>query len=114
MDNFQMPELAIGDMVLFYDNPFSPQDASMGWISSKPGTQTVKILVWGENTGFVEKQSVRHKDDPFWKTSETASAWGKWGAFDIHPNTRALKELQAMLTKAKIDAAKNNKKVEAA
>jgi hypothetical protein len=112
MENFHMPELAVGDMVIWYSNPMSPQDGAMGWISSKPGTQTVKVLIWAEEAGFVEKPSVRHRDDPFWKTNETASAWGKWGCFDLHPNTKALKEMQTLLTKSKIEAAK--KKAEAA
>lgn len=106
MAGFQMPDLFVGDLVLWYSNPMSPQDPAMGWISSKPGTQTVKILVWAEDAGFVEKPSVRHKDDPFWKESETAQAWGQWGCFDLHPSTKSLKELQALLTKTKIEAAK--------
>jgi hypothetical protein len=110
MENFQLPELAVGDMVLFFDNPFSPQEGSMGWVASKPGTQTISVLVYAQNTGLVEKPSVRHADDPFWRTSETAQAWGKWGCFRVHPNTIALKEIHALLTKAKIDAAKNSKK----
>ena len=98
----------------FYDNPFSPRDGIMGWVASKPGTQTIKILVWAENAGLVEKPSVRHKDDPFWRESETAQQWQRWGCFDLHPNTRALKELQVLLTRTKIEAAKASKKAEAA
>lgn len=103
---FSMPDLGVGDMVVWYSNPFGPQDPVMGWVSRKPGAQTINILVWAEDAGFVEKPSVRHVDDPFWKESDTASAWGKWGCFDLHPNTKALKELQALLTKQKIEAAK--------
>jgi hypothetical protein len=114
MDNFQMPELTVGDMVLFFDNPFSPQEGSMGWVASKPGTQTISVLVYAQNTGLVEKPSVRHADDPFWKNSETAAAWGRWGCFRVHPSTTAIKEIHALLTKSKIEAARNNKKVEAA
>ena len=106
MADFTMPELSPGDMVLWYSDPFSPQDPAMGWISSKPGTQTVKILVWAEEAGFVEKPSVRHADDPFWRESETAASWGKWGSFREHPSTLMLKELKTLLTKAKVEAAK--------
>ena len=104
--DFSLPELGVGDMVLWFSNPVNPQDPVMGWVSRKPGSQTINILVWAEDAGFVEKPSVRHVDDPFWKESDTASAWGKWGAFALHPSTKALKELQALLTKQKIDAAK--------
>jgi len=108
MSAFQMPALGVGDMVLFYDNPYTTDHPVMGWVSSKPGVQTIKILVWAEEAGFVEKPSVRHREDPFWRESETAQAWQKWGAFDLHPSTKALKELNALLTKQKIEAAKKS------
>jgi hypothetical protein len=106
MADFKMPEVGIGDLVLFYDNPFAPDAHSMGWVSAKPGVQTIKVLIFAAEAGFVEKPSVRHADDPFWRESETAQAWGRWGCFKLHPSTIALKELQTLLTKAKIDAAK--------
>lgn len=99
-------DLNVGDMVVWYSNPFAPQDPVMGWVSRRPGVQTINILVWAEDAGFVEKPSVRHVSDPFWKESDTAASWGKWGAFDLHPSTKALKELQSVLTKTKIEAAK--------
>lgn len=106
MPDFKMPDLVVGDMVLFYSNPFSPQDPSMGWVTKKPGAQAITVLVYAEEAGFVEKPSVRHRDDPFWKESDTAVAWGKWGCFELHPQTKALKELQTLITKQKIGAAK--------
>jgi hypothetical protein len=104
--SFEMPELAVGDMVVWYSNPFAPQDPVMGWVSRKPGSQAINILVWAEDAGFVEKPSVRHMNDPFWRESDTAAAWGKWGSFDLHPSTKALKELHGLLTRQKIEAAK--------
>jgi hypothetical protein len=106
MSDFKMPEVGIGDLVLFYDNPFSPDSHAMGWVSSKPGTQTIKVLIYAEEAGFVEKPSVRHVNDPFWRESETAQAWGRWGCFSVHPNTQMLKELRELLTKAKLDKAR--------
>jgi hypothetical protein len=106
MPDFQMPDLIVGDMVLFHSDPFNPGDPIMGWVSRRPGKQAINILVWAEDAGFVEKPSVRHKDDPFWRESETAAQWGKWGSFELHPQTKALKELSAMLTKTKIEMAK--------
>ena len=114
MANFQSPDLMVGDLVLWYSNPFSPQDAAMGWISSKPGTQTVKILIWAEEAGFVEKPSVRHKEDPYWVESPMASSTQRWGCYELHPSTKALKEIQSLLTKQKIEAAKGAKKPDAA
>lgn len=106
---FQMPDLVVGDMVLFHNDPHSKnaEDAAMGWISQRPGASTVTLLVWAPNTGFVEKPSVRHVDDPFWRESETAAQWLRWGCFELHPSTKALKELKTLLTRAKLEAAKS-------
>lgn len=106
MPDFRVPDLTVGDMVLWYSNPFSPQDPAMGWVAKKPGHQTAHLLIWAEDAGFVEKPSVRHRDDPFWRESDTAAAWGKWGCYELHPNSKALKEIQSLLTKTKIEAAK--------
>jgi hypothetical protein len=106
MPDFKAPDLSVGDMVLWYSNPFSPQDPSMGWVSRKPGSTTITILVYADEAGFVEKPSVRHIHDPFWKESESAAAWGKWGAYSAHPSTELLKELKTLVTKSKIESAK--------
>lgn len=105
---FQMPDLVVGDMVLFHNNPQNRDinQAAMGWVSQRPGVSTISVLIWAPNTGFVEKPSVRHADDPFWKESEMAASWAKWGCFELHPNTKALKELKAIITRQKVEAAK--------
>lgn len=103
---FKQPEVMVGDMVLYYANPIHKQDAYMGWVCRKPGLNAISILVWSEGTGFVEKQSVRHADDPFWKDNENSAAWHKWGCYELHPQTKALKEVTAMLTQMKVRAAK--------
>ena len=109
MSDFKMPDVGIGDLVLFYDNPFSPEAHSMGWVSTKPGVATIKVLIFAEEAGFIEKPSVRHKLDPFWKTSETAQAWGRWGCWELHPQTVMLKELKELVTKAKLEKARQAK-----
>lgn len=106
MPDFRVPDLTVGDMVLWYSNPFSPQDPAMGWVAKKPGATTITILVYAEDSGLIEKPSVRHVDDPFWKESESASAWGKWGCYRAHPSTDLLKELKSLLTKQKVEAAR--------
>lgn len=109
MTSFEMPEVGIGDMVLWYSDPVNRGESNMGWICKRPGSTTVSVLVWAENTGFVEKPSVRHKDDPFWKESETAASWQRWGCWDLHPHTEATKQVQALLTKMKVQAAGQKK-----
>jgi len=106
MSDFKAPEVIVGDLVFWYSDPVNPQSPSMGWISKKPGVNTVNILVWGESTGFVEKPSVRHRDDPFWKESESAASWQRWGCWEQHPQTIALKNVDVVLTKLKVQAAK--------
>ena len=69
----------------------------------------MNCLVWAPNTGFVEKASVRHKDDPFWRESETAAAWAKWGCYEIHPDAIAMRELKPLMTRLKLEAAKTKK-----
>jgi hypothetical protein len=59
----------------------------------------------------VEKKSVRHKDDPFWRESEMAGNWAKWGCFTLHPTTETLKEIKGLLTKLKLDAARSDEPV---
>jgi hypothetical protein len=82
----------------------------MGWVIERPGRESISILVFSQTAGFVEKKSVRHKDDPFWRESEMSGNWQHWGAWTYHSSTEMLKELRAMLTKAKIEAAKKGGK----
>lgn len=100
MSTFVQPSLVVGDRVLFYDNPQNPQKPCFGFVSRKPGVTTISILVYGGDVGFIEKPSVRHKDDPFWQTQESGN-WGKWGCYEIHPESKLLAEIQQLLTKAK-------------
>lgn len=110
MTDFSVPEVQVGDMVLWYPDPVNKSDGSMGWICKKPGATTVSILVWAENTGFVEKPSVRHRHDPFWKESELANSWQRWGCWELHPHTDAIKQIQPLITKMKVQAASGQKK----
>lgn len=100
MSTFVQPSLIVGDRVLFYDKPQNPQKPCFGFVSRKPGVSTISILVYGGDVGFIEKPSVRHKDDPFWQTQESGN-WGKWGCYEIHPESKLLAEIQQLLAKAK-------------
>jgi hypothetical protein len=99
-------DLNLADLVLWHDDPFSTASPpSVGWVLQK-GRETISILVFSENSGFVEKKSVRHRDDPFWRESELATNWTQWGCFSVHPTTELLRELKPFLTKMKVDAAR--------
>jgi len=109
---WQPPDVSTGTMILWHNNPFhmDPSQASMGWVCQTPGYTTINCLIWTASSGFVEKSSVRHKDDPFWKESETAAAWQKWGCYEVHPDSIAIKELRAIITKLKLEAAAKSEK----
>jgi len=95
---WKMPEVSVGDRVLWIDNPFAASSVPMfGFVSSKPGSETIKCLVFTESHGFVEKMSVRHKDDPFWTNSELAQQWSQWGCWQLHPETKLIKDLKEVL-----------------
>lgn len=112
--DFTMPELNVGDMVLWYSNPTNPQEPSLGWVSRRPGSQTITILIWAEDAGLVEKPSVRHVDDPFWVESSSAAAWTKWGAFRLHPTTAMLRQVVDIAKTLKLQAARSQKPKDAA
>jgi|LakMenEpi03Aug12_release.lakeMendotaPanAssembly.Ray.scaffolds.fasta_scaffold733642_2 hypothetical protein len=113
-DKFEMPELNVGDMVYWYSDPLNPQTPSMGWVSRRPGVQTITILIWAEDAGLVEKPSVRHVDDPFWVESQSAASWTKWGAFRPHPTTAMLRQVVDIAKSLKLQAARTQKPKDAA
>ncbi len=104
--SWEMPKLTVGDRVLFYDNPFSASsEPQFGFVSSRPGKETIQILVFTASSGFVEKMSVRHMDDPFWKNSDMAQKWQVWGAWKLHPELQVIKEIKEVLDrKTKVPA----------
>lgn len=108
MSSYQMPSVAIGDLVLWHHDPAGAEEGALGWVIEKPGRETLSILVFSQSAGFVEKKSVRHKDDPFWRESEMAANWQQWGCWTAHSATALMKELKPLLTKLKLDAARES------
>ena len=110
MAEWTFPELKVGDAVFWHSNPQNlGESPAMGWVIEKPGTQTISILIFAQNAGFVEKKSVRHADDPFWRESETANNWQQWGCFTLHPVTEVLPVLKEMISDWKISRARREK-----
>jgi hypothetical protein len=103
---YAMPNVELGDLIQWHDDPLNASPPNLGWVLQK-GRETISVLVFSENAGFVEKKSVRHKDDPFWRESEMAGNWMQWGCWTVHPTTELLKELKPFLTKLKLDAARS-------
>lgn len=93
-ESFSPPPLKIGDCVYWYHDPLSCNDPSVGWVSQRPGVQTANILVFTPYTGFQEKPSVRHREDP--GLQENAE-WRQWGCWEYAPQTAQLKKLDGMM-----------------
>jgi hypothetical protein len=106
-NEFPTQTVELGDMVLFYDNPQNPTDPCVGWVSRRPGINTVYILTFSPDTGFVEKPSVRHADDP--GLTENA-AWRQWGCWRFHPSTEALKRMNTLMPQVVQVLARSSKK----
>lgn len=100
-----MPDIEVGELCFWHDDPTNVSSPSLGWCLQK-GRESITVLVFTDTSGFVEKKSVRHRDDPFWKESEFAGNWSNWGCWTAHPTTETLKEIKALLTKMKMDAAR--------
>ena len=110
MAEWSFPELKVGDAVLWHSNPQNLNETpALGWVIERPGTQTVSVLVFTQSTGFIEKKSVRHADDPFWRESETANNWQQWGCFTLHPVTEVMPVLKEMISDWKISRARREK-----
>jgi len=92
--DFPTQTVELGDMVHFYDNPLDQREPVIGWVSRRPGVNTVYILIFSPDSGFVEKPSVRHGDDPGLVEN---TAWRQWGCWRFHPTTEALKRLNTMM-----------------
>lgn len=110
MSEWKRPELNVGDFCLFYDNPSNTQNPVMGFVAEKPGVHTISLLVFSPNSGWVDKKSVRHADDPFWRESEMAPQWQQWGCYRVHPMTELMPLLGEMVTDWKIAKAKRQAK----
>jgi hypothetical protein len=66
----------------------------MGWVSRRPGANTIYVLVFSEGAGFIEKPSVRHADDPGLQENPN---WRQWGCWQHHPQTELLGKLKSLL-----------------
>jgi hypothetical protein len=93
-ESFSPPALRIGDSVYWHHDPLNCNDPLLGWVIQRPGVNTVSILVFSPNTGFQEKPSVRHKDDP--GLQENAE-WRQWGCWEYAPQTAQLKKMESAM-----------------
>lgn len=92
MDANKQPEVTLGTMVLYYRDPLNLRDPQLGFVSQRPGASTVTVSVM-TGTGFVEKTSVRYKDDPGLRENE---AWRQWGCWDLTDTEKMLRRVSGL------------------
>lgn len=94
-DSFSPPPVRVGDSVYWYNDPLNCNEPTLGWIVQRPGALTVTILTFSPNFGFLEKPSVRHKDDP--GLLENAD-WRQWGCWEYTPMTTQLRKMDSVMS----------------
>jgi hypothetical protein len=91
--DYAPPAVRLGDQVYWYSDPVTLADPCLAWVCLKPGALTVTLLVFAPNVGFIEKPSVRFKDDPGLRENP---AWRQWGCWDFSPSSKELQRLQSV------------------
>jgi hypothetical protein len=89
MPDFKMSRPAPGDVVLFSTDVLGFSSPVLGWVTDTRGECTVNILTF-TTTGFVQRSSVHHKDDPDLRNNP---GWEELGCWDYAPLTRCIHEL---------------------
>lgn len=91
------PEVRLGDTVYWYHDPLTRNDPQLGWVCARPGSLTVTLLVFAPGVGFIEKPSVRFKDDPGLVDNPNWRGWGCWDFSDAHKEMERVKGLASKL-----------------
>ncbi|MGI9448267.1 MAG: hypothetical protein ACR2NI_11495 [Pirellulales bacterium] len=96
--NFEMPEVQLGDQVVFWEHYKKTDDPVNAWVARRPGKNTVYLMIFSESFGWTERPSVRHISDPGLKER---TEWAKHGAWEEHETTKTVRELREMLPQLK-------------
>lgn len=94
-ESFSPPQVRIGDSVYWYHDPLTCAEPMLGWIVERPGVNTVSILAFNPNSGFIDRPSVRHRDDP---GLQEHAEWRQWGCWEYTPQTAQLKKLDGLMS----------------
>lgn len=88
--DWSMPMPELGDTVLFSSDMMTFASPSVGWVT-EVGDTTISILTFTPN-GFVQRNSVHHKDDPDLRGDH---GWHDLGCWQFAHGTATLRELTA-------------------
>jgi hypothetical protein len=94
-------------MVYWYHDPVSLADPCVGWVCERPGAVTVSLLVFAPGVGFIEKPSVRFKDDP--GLTENPS-WRSWGCWDYSPMFKELQRANSVVASVALSHDRDSRK----
>ena len=100
---WQVPEVSVGDTVLFRSHEGA--EAQMAFVS-RIGKDTLELWALTPGYGGVDKTSVRHKDDP--RLADSVE-WKKFGTWEHRPRDPRIAQLSERLS-ALENAVKGNKK----
>lgn len=92
--DYEMPIPNVGDTVLYSADVHNFSNPTVAWVLAAPGQSTVTLLVF-TRSGFVEKPSVHHKDDP---DIGGDNAWEQLGVWDFSPVTKAIYRAASLLS----------------
>lgn len=85
-EQWQMPKCSQGDVVLFSLDVRNFSDPCIGWVIKPPSSNTVQILTFTPNTGWIERPSVHHRSDPGLNED---NAWAGLGVWDFTDSAKA-------------------------
>ena len=95
MSEEAIPEVRVGDTVVYWSDPFNENCKKyIGWCLS-PAIQNnaVNLLVFTDEVGFVERIAVRHRLSQELREKPSIAALGAW---DLSQQTRDLQKLTEM------------------
>lgn len=85
-DQYDMPRPRMGDVVLFSTDIHGFSSPMIAFVTKEPGDSTVHLLSF-TSSGWVDRPSVHHKDDP---RIHGDNGWGELGVWDFAPMTTAI------------------------
>jgi hypothetical protein len=97
MIDYVMPEVRLGDVVLF--RPHEGAEAQMAFVT-KVGRETLELWALSPGYGGTEKPSVHHVDDPRLQTSKEWKVYGTWEHKPRESLVAQLSERLSILEKA--------------
>lgn len=89
--SWTMPKPRAGDIVLFSTDYSTFSNPTVGWVIQEPGDSTISILTFTPG-GFVQRNSVHHRDDPAFQGDH---GWHDLGCWDFAPITQDIRTLTA-------------------